>query len=285
MESMHRYRGLFLFLIAFWLYNNNFGTIMKQIEKAIPQLEMKQKGEVQSVMEIGIHEAVFTLFPEFTRGVVLAKNIDNSGKSPELEEMIRLLEEKIRTDGSLENFKEHPKLASWMRVFRAFGVNPNACPPSILNLVKRIRKGTDIPYINTVVSLINGTSLKHLVPCGGDDLACVSGNLRLCQASGKETYRPLGKPDAMEAPKPGEIIYQDESSGNVLCRAWCWRNSDTTKITQDTTMAALNVDGLPPVTGEDIRSMTADLAKALEKYCGATTEIHILDAENPSFSF
>jgi len=236
-------------------------------------------------MEIGIHEAVFELFPEFTRGVVIAENIDNSGKSPEIEEELRVLEGKIRMDTSLEKFKEHPKLTSWMDAFRVFGVNPNACPPSILNLVKRIRKGTNIPYINTVVSLINRTSLKHLIPCGGDDLASVSGNLRLCRATGCEIYRPLGKPDAMEAPKPGEIIYQDESSGNVLCRAWCWRNSDTTKITQDTTMAALNVDGLPPVTGSEIRAAAEDLAKALGKYCSATTKIYILDAGNPSFTF
>ncbi|MFP4481759.1 MAG: B3/4 domain-containing protein [Thermovirgaceae bacterium] len=235
-------------------------------------------------MEIGIHEAVFELFPEFTRGVVIAENIDNSGKSRELEDDLRVLEEKIRTDVSLEKFKEHPKLASWMEAFRAFGINPNACPPSILNLVKRIRKGTEIPYINTVVSLINKTSLKYLVPCGGDDISAVSGDLRLSPAKGDETYRPLGKPDALENPKPGEVIYQDESGGNVLCRAWCWRNSDTTKITQDTGKVALNVDGLPPVAGAEIRFMTEELAKALEEYCDATTKFHILDAGNPSFT-
>jgi DNA/RNA-binding domain of Phe-tRNA-synthetase-like protein len=249
-----------------------------------PRYNEHEKRRQEYVMEIGIHEAVFELFPDFTRGVVIAKGLDNSGKNPKLEEELRVLEEAIRTDESLEKFKEHPRLAPWMEAFRAFGVNPNACPPSIINLVKRIRKGTTIPYINTVVSLINRTSLKHLVPCGGDDLEAVSGNLRLSPAAGGETYRPLGKPEAVENPKPGEIIYQDESSRNVLCRAWCWRNSDTTKITESTMKVALNVDGLPPVTSAEIRHVAAELAEVVEEYCSATTKVHILDAANPSFS-
>ena len=235
-------------------------------------------------MEIGIHEAVFEMFPDFTRGVVVGRNIDNRLKIRELEEELRLLEEHSRTDQALEKFKEHPNLASWMEAFRAFGINPNTCPPSIVNLVKRIRKGAKIPYINTVVSLMNRTSLKYLVPCGGDDLESVSGNLILCPATGDETYRPLGKPDDLENPKPGEIIYKDTSDGNVLCRAWCWRNSDTTKITEDTTLVALNVDGMPPVTSEMTRAMTEDLAGKLEAFCKAEVEVYILDARNTSFT-
>jgi len=235
-------------------------------------------------MEIGIHEAVFEVFPDFTRGVVVGRNIDNKSKIRELEEELRLLEERTRTDQALEKYKEHPNLSSWMKAFRAFDINPNSCPPSIVNLVKRIRKGATIPYINTVVSLINRTSLKYLVPCGGDDLDSVSGNLILCYAEGNETYRPLGKPDDLENPKPGEIIYKDTSDGNVLCRAWCWRNSDTTKITEDTAFVALNVDGLPPVTAEMTRDMTEDLAGKLEAFCKAEVEVHILDARNPSFT-
>lgn len=235
-------------------------------------------------MKIGIHEAVFKMFPDFTRGVVVGEKIDNRGKRSKLEEELRALEQRVRTDPSLEKFKEHPNLSSWMQAFRTFGVNPNSCPPSILNLVKRIRKGTEIPYINTVVSLINRTSLAHLVPCGGDDLEAVSANLMLGPATGDETYRPLGKPDALENPRPGEIIYQDESDGNVLCRAWCWRNSDTTKITEGTSTVALNVDGLPPVTATGIRSMTEDLARALEEFCGGKVHLHILDAGNPVFT-
>ncbi|MDL2271754.1 hypothetical protein LJC23_01830 [Desulfovibrio sp. OttesenSCG-928-I05] len=233
-------------------------------------------------MLVSINPKVFELFPGFTRYVLAASNIDNSTHVAELEAMLRAEEEAVRGDDSFADIKAHPHLASWRDAFSAFGVNPNQCPPSVLNLIKRVRGGKDLPYINTLVCIFNICSMRWRIPAGGDDVAAITGDLELRPADGSESYLPLGGGPA-ESPKPGEIVLAD-SAGTAFCRAWCWRNSETTKIQESTTATLINLDILPPSSVEDGEAVSRFAAECIRKYCGADVSIHTLDAANPSFS-
>lgn len=235
-------------------------------------------------MLYGVDSQVFEKFPGFRRIVVVARNLDNSGESPELALLLKEREAAVRS-GDLENFKEHPSLAAWIKTFAALGINPNKFPPSIVNLVKRVRSGKDLPYINSLVAAFNCISLKYLLPCGGDDLAAVTGDLRLGLAAGTEIYVPLGRPDEREHPKAGEIIYFDTGNQEVFCRAWCWKNGDRSKLTAATRRAAVNVDVMAPVGLELAERAAAELAALLERFTGATTSLHWLTPETPEFTF
>ena len=63
-------------------------------------------------------------------------------------------------------------------------------------------------------------------PCGGDARNVIEGDLRLGIADGTENYVPLGQPDVLEHPQPGEVIYYDTATKDVFCRAWCWKNGN-----------------------------------------------------------
>ena len=233
-------------------------------------------------MIISIDTRVFALFPEFTRFVLAAEDIDNTGGSPELEALLRAEEAAIRADGNLADVKSDPRLAAWRDAFAAFGVNPNQCPPSNLNLIKRTRGGKDLPFINKMVTIFNICSLRHRIPAGGDDRDAISGNLELREATGTEQYHPLGG-GTPESPKAGEIILADDS-GIAFCRAWCWRNSETTKIQESTKRALVNLDILPPVPPEEGEAAAAFAAGCMREHCGAAVAVHRLCAANPSFS-
>ena len=233
-------------------------------------------------MRYTIDPVVFARYPLFRRAVLVARHVDNTGEVPEVLALLRAAEAEARRDG-LADFKNHPALAAWARVFTSMGLNPNRYPPSVINLIKRTRKGTDLPYVNTLVALFNCLSLRRLVPCGGDDLDAVTGDLRLGFARGDESYVPLGQPDAQETPPAGEVVYMDTGNNDVFCRAWCWKNGDRSKLLPGTTRAAINVDMMREDGEEALRPVAAELADWLTRYAGAEVTCHIMTPDHTSF--
>lgn len=225
---------------------------------------------------------VFARYPGFMRGVIIAANLNNADEHPEVAALLAQRLEKARTDLP-DNFRELPQLAVWDAAFRSMGINPNKFPPSVCNLVKRARSGKPLPYVSTLVAAFNCMSLKYLCPCGGDDLDAVRGNLLLAAATGKERYVPLGRPEEEETPPAGEIIYLDDATGDVFCRAWCWKNGDRSKLLPTTRRAAINIDIMPPYGKAEAEAAGAELAALLERCAGAATSFRTLDSEHPSF--
>ncbi len=231
-------------------------------------------------MNICVAPEVFQGFPGFVRYLLVVEDMDNSGMDAALEAMFRDAEKALREDDSLAELKTHPLLASWCAAFSSFGINPNRCPPSVLNLIKRIRGGKDMPLVNKLVAVFNIVSMRYRIPAGADDLDSVRGDLLLGPAVGNERYVPLGG-EGEEQPKPGEVVLKDTGSGIVFCRAWCWKNGDVSKITEATRRAAVNLDFLPPADaekGSEAAEFTADL---LRRFCKATVTISRLDAASP----
>lgn len=218
------------------------------------------------------------------RAVVVAEKIDNTAESPELAAELKACAHQARETLG-DDFREHPRLAVWAGAFRSLNINPNKYPPSVTNLAKRARAGKDLPYVNSLVAAFNCISLRHLCPCGGDDLGAVQGDLTLAIAKGDESYVPLGQPDVLERPAPGEVIYMDSATKDVFCRAWCWKNGDRSKLRPETARAAVNIDIMPPLNALDAASIAAELAAMLTKYTGAATRVHYLTPDSPEFIF
>lgn len=233
-------------------------------------------------MHIGIHSSVFERFPGYCRGIVIARGISNATTDPALTERLQAAERALRQTMPGEDWRSHPRVAAWLHAFQELGIPTGARPPSLAALVKRVLKGGTVPFINQVVALMNITSLERLVPCGGDDLHSARGELLLRPATGAESYRPLGRPDVLEHPDPGEIVYVagDEI---VLCRSWCWRNSDVTKLTEVSTAVCLNLDFMAPaVPTQEREAATHALADDLSRHCGGEVTCHLLTPAEPT---
>ena len=95
-------------------------------------------------------------------------------------------------DESLQDIKNHPRLAPWRRAYADFGTDPNKFYCSIESLARRVHRADQLPYINTLVAVFNCFSLKYMVPSRGDDPDLVDGDLRLTLAKGHEYFVPLG---------------------------------------------------------------------------------------------
>jgi lysyl-tRNA synthetase class 2 len=231
-------------------------------------------------MKSTVSSEVFAAHPDYVRGVVIARNIDNRGENQRLIELLREAERKATEDTSLLEIKNHPRIASWRQAYQRFGVNPNKLYSSIESLCRRARRGDNLPYISTAVALFNYFSLKHVVPSGGDDLNSVSGDLRLTIAKGDEPFTPFNS-DKVEHPVPGEVIYVDDSF--VMCRCWNWRQGDQTKLSPETNDIAINIDCLPPVSADEAGAITGELAGLVGEFCGGEVKHGLITAARPEF--
>jgi DNA/RNA-binding domain of Phe-tRNA-synthetase-like protein len=231
-------------------------------------------------MRFRVEEEVFRIFPQFCRGIIMATGIDNSRPSPELEALLREQEDRVRQDPQID-LATHPRFLAWKEAYRQFGSNPNKFTPSIIFLAKQVKSGKSVRSISPAVDAFNLTSIKHLIPCGGDDMDTVQDDLTLGRANSTETFAPIFKPEEIEHPEAGEIIYVNRKTGRVLCRRWNWRNGDFSKLTPETRNLAINVDAMMPAIGrEEIEQAAEGLKELLARFCGGNIFIHYLDAQN-----
>ena len=232
-----------------------------------------------AMVEIRIQEDIFRDYPTFRRGIVVARDAHNKDRSGTLAAM---LEETIANAAKHPvDIKSNPLTTVWNEAHRQFKSNPNKFPPAHCALLKRVQKpGTQIPFINRIVAIMNYNSIKNVTPVGGDDLMHAGQCLELRYATGSENFTPLGCPELREHPNPGEIIYVVAESNEVMCRRWNWRNGHKTRITEETQTIIMNID----VLGEQSEARAVDtrdrVAGMLVEFCQAEIETTLMTPSN-----
>lgn len=101
-------------------------------------------------------------------------------------------------------------------------------------------------------------------------------------ADGTETFTPLGEPDTVEHPKPGEIIYTDAT--DVLTRHWNHRDAHRTRVTEDATHVAFVLETLHRTRdGHRLATAAGELRDLLTAHAAGST-VHYLSVEHPQVS-
>ncbi len=224
-----------------------------------------------------VEPSFWSLFPAVQVGVVVVRGVDNARGTDECAALLRdAMAEAAQKIGDAE-MAVHPAVAPWREAYRAFGVKPAKQRSSIENLLRAAVAGT-LRSINPLVDLYNTVSLRHRLPCGGEDLRAMRGDIRLTRAVGGEDFVPLGSTEP-QPPQPGEVIYRDDVG--VICRAWNWREAERTKLTERTTDAFLCIESLLPATEAALQAACADLAALVAHHLGGTSAVHLLNVEQP----
>lgn len=227
-------------------------------------------------MRIRAEPAVWELFPDLRLNVVVARGFDNADEAA-AEQCRGDLERAIAAAAalSIDDVPKHPAIAPWRAAYRAFGIKPNDHRPSLEGLLRAARRGS-LGSINPLVDLYNAVSLSWLLPCGGEDLATIAGDLVLTRATGGETFLPLGG-GAELPPQPGEVVYRDDRG--IVCRCLNWREADRTKLISATRDAVLVLEALDAAGQERLERAAADLATRIAERLGASTQLVRLDPE------
>jgi DNA/RNA-binding domain of Phe-tRNA-synthetase-like protein len=225
-----------------------------------------------------IHPEIFELCPGYCWGKVLCWDLEPSRGADAASSMLRTAAATVRESAALTDVASHPRIAAWRDAFSTFGARPSKFQSSVEALVRRARRGDDLPLIHPLVGLYNAVSLRWLLPIGGDDLDTIVGGLQLRRAQGGEQYHELGSGDD-DPPLPGEVIYRD--SQKVLCRRWCWRQGADSMITERSQAVVLNVHGLPPASRADVEAAARELAEIVPALCGGQARWYVLDQRTP----
>ena len=228
-----------------------------------------------------ISAEIFSKYPGYVRGVLMATGVHN-GASPEaLIGLLRQAEESVRARVNLETLAEQPAFKSWREAFRAFGAKPADFRPSIEAMARRVLRGEPLPSINALVDIGNVISLRYLLPAGAHAIDRLTGDISLRLADGSEDFVALGSQDgaAPEHPLPGEVIFAEGST--VLTRRWVWRQGSHTLTLPESTMIEFNIDGLPPTSLADVEAAGKDTAALVTQFCGGQLHWEVLTEAHP----
>ncbi|KAB1990262.1 B3/B4 domain-containing protein [Streptomyces triticiradicis] len=221
-----------------------------------------------------IAPAVADAFPGTLIAVVTATGLRGHEPWPATTAALQELERQL-ADGTWQPADESdPRIEAWHTAYRSFGTNPRRIRPSVDALGRRLAKKGALPRINPAVDSYNAVSVRHGLPAGAFDLDHVTGDVEIRHADGSETFTPLGEPDTVENPRPGEIIYTDTT--DVLTRHWNHRDSHRTRVTQDSTHVAFALETLHATRDGRLLRTAADELRELLAPHAERTAVHYL---------
>ncbi|MFJ8085644.1 B3/4 domain-containing protein [Streptomyces sp. NPDC096205] len=223
-----------------------------------------------------ISPAVADAFPDTLIAVVTATDLRGHEPWPATAAALEELERQL-ADGTWQPADEtDPRIEAWHTAYRSFGTNPRRIRPSVDALGRRLAKKGVLPRINPAVDSYNFVSVRHGLPAGAFDLDHVTGDVEIHYADGSETFTPLGEPDSVENPKPGEVVYSDTT--DVLTRHWNHRDAHRTRVTDDSTHVAFVLETLHATRdGHLLKSAADELQDLLSPHAGQVT-VHCLSS-------
>jgi len=189
-------------------------------------------------MEFKISKEIFEHVPTLRVGVLMLSGVDNKVDVTDFfDREFGQVEKDVRAKFEGIELSEYPLVRKWRDIYKSFG--EKKARSSIEALVKRVAAGKGLYRINPLVDIYNIASLKFELPFGGEDINMMSDSLELTIANGDEEFLCLGATE-VESPNKGEIIYK--SGDVVVCRNFNYRESDITKLTEDTSNAIIVIE-------------------------------------------
>lgn len=202
---------------------------------------------------------------------LLLRGITIKDASDELRTAIDQEAEWIRGQfAKVAEIRSLPEVAPVRDIIRAVGVKPKSHPPSTQKLLEFAWKRRTLPVINNLVDAYNLMSLRSRCSLGAHDLGRISLPVELRLFGGTETFGPLGSDEAQDINK-GEFGYVD-AQDRVICRLDSLQ-AEFSKVTATTTNVLLIIESTTAHTSEQLSSVVADTAAALDRYCAGVTEV------------
>lgn len=225
-----------------------------------------------------ISESIFDILPELHIGVVLSKSINNSINHNSTMDLLNASIDNTKLIlNNLSVVSDLSCIKGWREVYKLFNEKKNRS--SIEALLKRVYNNKTINSINPLVNIYNAVSINYFLPCGGEDIDSLHGDLELSFSNGEELFLPLGSTE-FEKPKMGEIIYKNQN--DVVCRCFNWRESDKFKLTEETKNAILCMECISKEDVTKLEESTYDLKNKVSSLLNGNCEVFMLNIDNKS---
>ncbi|WP_282920635.1 B3/B4 domain-containing protein [Ignavigranum ruoffiae] len=227
-----------------------------------------------------VDQAFWELFPEAELEILVVEGIDNHPQEDQLPEYQALLDqgkEAAKEFLTEEVFSQNSVVQDWRQAFQQFKTKKGV-RSSIEALLKRVDQDREFTPILPLVDLYNAISLTYGVPCGGEDIDQIQGDMRLGMAQGGESFYPLGAEEDVPA-LPGEICYLDQAG--AICRCFNWREAQRTMLQAQTERAVLVIEAINPEQVQRARQAIVALQQSVAEHLGVTGKIQQITADQP----
>lgn len=210
---------------------------------------------------ITVSEEIRSACPEFV-GAALYAEVTNSSFSEGLWKEIEAFTRLLTSSSTIEEVKQHPVIAATRQAYKRCGKDPNRYRPSAEALRRRLLRGIELYRIDTLVDLINLTSLSTGFSIGGFDVDKIAGfTLELGIGKANEPFEGIGRGVLNIEGLP---VYRDAQGGIGSPTS----DHERTKIGLNTTRTFMLVNGFG---GREGLSEAVEMLKSLlQKYAGAT---------------
>ena len=183
-------------------------------------------------------------------GVLELTNLQVKESTPEFEEYEQSVFNEIRTIYSLEGLKDDPILRSYRDLYWTFGMDPTKLRVSSEAVQRRILRGLNLWRISDIVDTVNLASAYHSLPIGLIDDSKRNGDLVIRQAAKNEVFMRIGGKSI--TCRGREIVVTDDKK--ICCFGYATHDSETTKVTTQSTTVLVLLYGSSAVSKEKLQS-------------------------------
>lgn len=208
-------------------------------------------------------------FPGLRVLVACIKGVKIGRQNAELQKFGEEIAQRVKEKYDLESLKNLPSFRAYRDFFWRVGIDPTKNRPAAEALIRRILASKPIPSINSLVDAYNLASIETGVALAAFDADKLRGDLEMRFARRGEEFLGIGMKKPMELGGHEVVI----SDAEKLIAIYPYRDSDRTKVTDDTKDVLLLVCGVPGIDEGILSNVRQVAIEYITKFCGGGCDI------------
>lgn len=221
-------------------------------------------------LKFTVTSAIFDEFPNAKFGGIFIRELQ---KKSNTEELLNIFQKNVLEDLNNSDVQKDPKIIAWNSFFlKRIGKDKNAAH---IALLERVIKQKQFPNVNQLVDIYNTYSVYKRIPIGGHDTS-ERNEIIVGRTSGGESFQVMNSTE-IETVASNEYAYLD-SQNHILTRNLVWRQSDYSKITDNTTEFFVPFDDLFNLfSHQQIYDLMFEFLAILSQFYNFTFETCLID--------
>jgi DNA/RNA-binding domain of Phe-tRNA-synthetase-like protein len=188
-------------------------------------------------------------FPELAICIGIINNTHVEKENEQIQKLKKIVYEEVKAKHNIATLKDNPTVRAYRDFYWKLDIDPTKTRPSGEALLRRVLHGKELPRISTVLDAYNLASMKTIIPISGFDKNQLNLPFQIRFAKNIETFKGIGmkKPITLTDKM---LVLADEKQ--IRC-VYPYRDSDHTKITEQTKNVLIVGYGAPGITEQQLK--------------------------------
>jgi len=208
-------------------------------------------------------------FPELSICIGIINRVQVENENEQIQKLKKMVYAEIRSKYKIETLKDNPAVRAYRDLYWRLNIDPTKTRPSGEALLRRVLHGDELPQISTVVDAYNLASMKTIIPISGFDRDHLTPPFQVRFARNGETFIGIGMSKPMTL-SDKMLVLTDEKQ--VLC-IYPYRDSDYTKITEQTRNVLIVGYGAPGITEQQLKEAVETTLFYIKMVSGGEAEM------------